>query len=267
MKAYFLLARGYLLAILLGGMVVAHAETPEEEYERLGWSERYDAQVKELGQEKFDKISNDMKVQQIKVFQENEAVLKKFASEPAREADYYGRRLCEIAADSIGYPISDEMRAVKTAECVIFNRDHAVKNYAALVALRAGRLAPKNCAEWFYAKGQDVEKLTAPISSISLTPPKGTGKVTGAVMQISGRTLQIARFMPLVGIDYDAPAILLLGDKAKIFNGDKVRVGVNVLAYGSQTSVRNGQVPVIQVACIAAVTPTDQLNAIDQFFK
>jgi hypothetical protein len=136
-----------------------------------------------------------------------------------------------------------------------------------LVDLRAGRVAPKSCAEWYYAKGQDVDKLTAPISSISLTPPKGTGKVTGEVMQISGRTLQIARFMPLVGIDYDEPAILLLGDKAKIFNGDKVRVGVNVLAYGSQASVRNGQTPVIQVACITAVTPSDQLNAIDQFFK
>lgn len=133
--------------------------------------------------------------------------------------------------------------------------------------LRAGRVAPKSCAEWYYAKGQDVGKLTAPISSISLTPPKGTGKVTGEVMQISGRTLQIARFMPLVGIDYDEPAILLLGDKAKIFNGDKVRVGVNVLAYGSQASVRNGQTPVIQVACITAVTPSDQLNGIDQFFK
>ncbi|MDF3822239.1 hypothetical protein P3G55_20210 [Leptospira sp. 96542] len=248
MKGRVLSALACLFASLMGSIAVAHAQSPREEWERSGWKARDDALRQELGKEKHDKLDIDVVAQQKKVFQD-EAILKKFAAEPEHEADYYGKRLCETAADSIGYPISDEMRAVSVAWCLISNKD-GFKNYAARVALRAGRLAPENCTDWFYAKGQYVEKLTAPVSNVSLTPPKGTGKAIGEVTQISGRTLQIALFMPLVGIDYNEPAILLLGDKAKIFNGEKVRVGVTVRAYGNQTSVRNGQIPVIQVACL-----------------
>jgi len=119
-----------------------------------------------------------------------------------------------------------------------------------LANLKAGAVAPKNCAQWIVGKGLDANVLRGTaVSRVAYRAPQGQGLFDARVLRIEGENL-------LAVVEEDHAVVIAISKSTVIFNEAQLRVGATVATVGTQTGTRTLKRSDGSTINVAVVAPT-----------
>jgi hypothetical protein len=126
--------------------------------------------------------------------------------------------------------------------------DYETRRQALLVALKAGKTAPKNCAQWMVGKGLDRHELQAKeVTRLAYRAPQGVGYFDGEIQRIEGENV-------LVRIR-DHLAVIAIDKSSRVFRESELKEQGRIGVVGQQTGTRSLRRTDGSMLNVALVTP------------
>jgi hypothetical protein len=134
--------------------------------------------------------------------------------------------------------------------------DYEARRQALLAGLKAGTIAPKNCAQWMVGRGLDRLELQAnEISRVAYRAPQGVGYFDAVIQQIQGESL-------LVRVR-DHLAVVAIDKNSRLFREGELTEQGRIGVVGQQTGKRTLNRPDGSAVTLALVTPSCVVGAPD----
>lgn len=149
-----------------------------------------------------------------------------------------------------------EKEGAEQAQAQSEANDYEARRQALLAGLKAGTVAPTNCAQWMVGQGLDRYRLQAnEISRVAYRPPQGIGYFDAVIQQIEGENL-------LVRAD-DHLAVVEIDRNSKVFRAGELTEQGSIGVVGQQTGTRTLKRADGSALTVALVTPSCVVGAPD----
>lgn len=132
--------------------------------------------------------------------------------------------------------------------------DYEARRQALLAGLKAGTVAPENCAQWMVGRGLDRHQLQGnEISRIAYRPPQGPGYFDAVIQQVQGENL-------LVRVR-DHQAVVAIDKSSRVFREGELTEQGGIGVVGQQTGTRTLRRADGSAVTVALVTPSCVVGA------